>query len=71
MLGAYTTFVVQNGFKQLGTWFEIYIFCLSFSFPDNRCCGISSGAGGNSVSLWATAGDVAVGRKFDFAAVCA
>jgi len=29
MLGAYTTFVVQNGFKQLGEpWFEIYIFCL-------------------------------------------
>lgn len=27
MLGAYTTFVVQNGFKQLGGfWFEIYIF---------------------------------------------
>lgn len=27
MLGAYTTFVVQNGFKQLGgPWFEIYIF---------------------------------------------
>jgi len=45
---------VQNGFKQLGEpWFEIYIFCLSFSFPDNRYCGISSG--GNSVSLWATA----------------
>lgn len=27
MLGAYTTFVVQNGFKMLGgQWFEIYIF---------------------------------------------
>jgi urea transport system permease protein len=27
MLGAYTTFVVQSGFKQLGGfWFEIYIF---------------------------------------------
>ncbi|MBW4553983.1 MAG: branched-chain amino acid ABC transporter permease [Aphanocapsa sp. GSE-SYN-MK-11-07L] len=27
MLGAYTTFVVQNGFKQLGgVWFELYIF---------------------------------------------
>jgi len=27
MLGAYTTFVVQNGFKKLGgPWFEIYIF---------------------------------------------
>lgn len=27
MLGAYTTFVVQNGFKKLGGfWFEIYIF---------------------------------------------
>jgi urea transport system permease protein len=27
MLGAYTTFVVQNGFKQLGgAWFESYIF---------------------------------------------
>jgi urea transport system permease protein len=27
MLGAYTTFLVQNGFKQLGeTWFEFYIF---------------------------------------------
>lgn len=27
MLGAYTTFVVQNGFKKLGDpWFEIYIF---------------------------------------------
>jgi urea transport system permease protein len=27
MLGAYTTFVVQNGFRQLGeTWFEAYIF---------------------------------------------
>jgi len=27
MLGAYTTFVVQNGFKLLGeSWFEIYIF---------------------------------------------
>lgn len=27
MLGAYTTFVVQNGFKKLGdAWFEIYIF---------------------------------------------
>jgi len=27
MLGAYTTFVVQNGFKMLGeSWFEVYIF---------------------------------------------
>lgn len=27
MLGAYTTFIVQNGFKKLGgPWFEIYIF---------------------------------------------
>lgn len=27
MLGAYTTFVVQNGFKKLGEpWFELYIF---------------------------------------------
>ena len=31
MLGAYTTFVVQNGFKQLGEpWFETYIF---FALP--------------------------------------
>lgn len=31
MLGAYTTFVVQNGFKQLGgPWFETYIF---FALP--------------------------------------
>jgi len=32
MFGAYATFVVQNGCKQLGGfWFEIYIFLLSFS----------------------------------------
>ncbi|HEY9598875.1 MAG TPA: branched-chain amino acid ABC transporter permease [Cyanophyceae cyanobacterium] len=34
MLGAYTTFVVQNGFKQLGdSWFETYIiFALPLAF---------------------------------------
>jgi len=60
-------FVVQN-IKQLGEpWFEIYIFCLLAFLITAVGLVLERG---NSVSLWATAGDVAnLGRKFDFAVV--
>ncbi|MBO3458775.1 branched-chain amino acid ABC transporter permease [Aetokthonos hydrillicola Thurmond2011] len=42
MLGAYTTFVVQNASKQLGgVWFETYIFfALIFAFLLTACVGL-------------------------------
>jgi len=41
MLGAYTTFVVQNGFKQLGEpWFEIYIFFCLLAFLVTATVGL-------------------------------
>ncbi|BAY10603.1 ABC transporter permease subunit [Calothrix sp. NIES-2098] len=42
MFGAYTTFLVQNGCKQLGGfWFEIYIFlALIFAFVFTACIGL-------------------------------
>ena len=42
MLGAYTTFVVQNGFKQLGgPWFETYIiFALPLAFLVTAVVGL-------------------------------
>jgi urea transport system permease protein len=42
MLGAYTTFVVQNGFKQLGgLWFETYIiFALPLAFLVTAVVGL-------------------------------
>ena len=73
MLGAYTTYIVQNVFKPLGSpWFDLYIFvALIMAFLVVRCCGVNFRAGSNSLSLWTSIRNPAgnLGSELDFAAV--
>ena len=75
MLGAYTTFVVQNLFKPLGEpWFGIYIFvALIAAFCVTALLGLVLERGGDPIPLWPSPrnpiGDL--GGQLDPAAVCA